>query len=252
MLESHRAELESALGHRFGSPAWLDRALTHSSHAVRQGTGSPVSSAVPGDNQQLEFLGDAVLGLIVSEHLVKTFPGWDEGHLSKSMARLVSKPSLSQAARRLQLGRYLKLGPGEEKTGGREKQGLLADSYEAVLAAIYLDAGLGAAAEFVRRSLLDLALRDRAEDLAEPDHKSALQEYLQERGLAPAEYRVIKESGPDHRKTFWIEVRVQRRALASAEGASKKEAEQAAARLALAQLRGSGPGRTSQRENPSP
>jgi ribonuclease-3 len=254
MTEKERTELETAVGHHFQDPGWLERALTHRSlrpaqrsrHGAatqatlsRKAAGSP--SRAVGDegenNEKLEFLGDAILGLIVSEYLVANFPDWSEGRLSKSKARLVSARSLHGAARRLHLGRYLKLGPGEEKTGGREKQALLADAYEAIVAAIYFDAGLEPAARFVGGSLLEPAIQEQAEALGQPDHKSALQELLQGRGVPPAEYRVVRESGPDHRKTFVVEVRVQGRALAISEGRSKKEAQQAAARLALEQLR---------------
>ncbi|HJY87597.1 MAG TPA: ribonuclease III [Candidatus Acidoferrales bacterium] len=231
-VDSGLASLEAALGHRFGEPGWLERALTHSS-SRQEALGEKGAE----DNEKLEFLGDAILGALVSEHLVREFPNWSEGQLSKSRARLVSAISLHAAARRLRLGRYLRLGKGEEKTGGREKPAVLADAYEAVVAAIYLDGGLDAAREFVRSSLLDHALGDGAQRLAQPDHKSGLQELLQGRGGPTAEYRVASESGPEHRKTFVVEVRLAGRVVATGSGASKKEAELAAARLALEQLR---------------
>ena len=233
MTETERTELEAAIGYRFRQPGWLERALTHSSRRQEHAT----AGLADDSNEKLEFLGDAVLGLIVSEHLVRAFPAWSEGTLSKTKARLVSAHTLHGAARRLQLGRYLQLGRGEEKTGGREKQTVLADAYEAVLAAIYLDGGLEAAARFVRLSLLEAEVAEQAATLGQADHKSALQEFLQGRGLRRAEYRVIKESGPDHRKRFVVEVSVAGRIAAASEGGSKKEAEQAAARLALEQLR---------------
>src|SRR5262249_38732203 len=157
-VDSGLASLEAALGHRFGEPGWLERALTHSS-SRQEALGEKGAE----DNEKLEFLGDAILGALVSEHLVREFPNWSEGQLSKSRARLVSATSLHAAARRLRLGRYLRLGKGEEKTGGREKPAVLADAYEAVVAAIYLDGGLDAAREFVRSSLLDHALGDGAQ-----------------------------------------------------------------------------------------
>jgi ribonuclease-3 len=142
MTPEERAELEAILGHHFQRPEELDRALTHRSHRQSsQGT----------DNERLEFLGDRVLGLIASEHLCRSFPDWDSGQLSKGLARVVSATSLHAAAKKLKLGHFLRLGPGEEKTGGRDKKRLLADAYEAILAAIYLDAGLAAAASFLRR-----------------------------------------------------------------------------------------------------
>jgi len=233
MVGAELAELEEALGHHFRRPEWLKRALTHSSRRSETDAGEASE-----DNEKLEFLGDAVLGALVSEYLVMSFPRWGEGQLSKSRAKLVNAASLHGAARRLGLGRYLRLGRGEEKTGGREKSAVLADAYEAVVAAIYLDAGLEAARGFVRRSLLEGAIGEEAQRLGQPDHKSGLQEFLQARGLPPADYRVVRESGPDHRKTFVVEICLTGRAVASGTGANKKEAEQAAARQALEQLLG--------------
>jgi ribonuclease III len=224
MTEDERKELEAVLGHEFQSAEPLERALTHRSHR-QNGSGT--------DNERLEFLGDRVLGLVASEALCRVFPEWNSGHLSKGLARLVSASSIHGAARRLNLGNYLRLGPGEEKTGGREKKRLLADAYEAVVGAIYLDAGLAAAAAFLRRSLLEPALDGQVDGLRSPDHKSALQEWLQQRGLGAVEYRVLHESGPEHRKTFAVEVWVSGKKMAASEGRSKKEAEQAAAKLAL-------------------
>ena len=152
MTDEERAEIEAILGHRFEQTEWLERALTHRSH--RQTVGG-------ADNERLEFLGDRILGLVASEQLYLSFPDWDAGKLSKGLARLVSGASIHAAARRLNLGAYLRLGPGEEKTGGREKQRLLADAYEAVVGAIYLDKGLEASAAFLRRTLLDPALAER-------------------------------------------------------------------------------------------
>jgi ribonuclease-3 len=238
------AQLEERLGLKFSRPELLDRALTHSSAVpelrASQNDSSPWKpSGLTGslaNNERLEFLGDAVLELLTSEYLLNTFPDWNEGQLSKSRARLVNAHSLETAARRLQLGDHLRLGRGEEKTGGRDKQTLLADAFEAVLAAVYLDAGLPAAREMLRRTLFEQALDGGDERIDESDRKSALQELLQARGQTPAEYRVAGESGPDHQKTFQIEVWVDGERLASAEGSTKKEAEQRAARKALALL----------------
>ena len=188
------------------------------------------------DYERLEFLGDAVLELLVSEYLLATFPEWSEGQLSKSRARIVNAGSLEVAARRLRLGEHLRLGRGEEKTGGREKQTILADAFEAVVAAVYLDAGLGVAREVLRRVLFEQALEGRGERIAETDRKSALQEFLQGRGRPPAEYRLAAETGPDHQKVFQIEVWVDGECMARGEGTTKKEAEQRAARAALEQL----------------
>jgi ribonuclease III len=191
---------------------------------------------LPRDNERLEFLGDAVLELLTSEYLLSTFPEWSEGQLSKSRARIVNASSLEAAARRLRLGENLRLGRGEEKTGGREKQTLLADAFEAVIAAIYLDGGLGAAREVLRKILFEQALEERGERIADSDRKSALQELLQGQGKPSAEYRLAGESGPDHQKVFQIEVWIDGECMATGEGSTKKEAEQRAARRALEQL----------------
>jgi ribonuclease III len=230
---------EERLGYKFSTRELLERALTHSS-AVPElrgaGADEAVSTLLPRDNERLEFLGDAVLELLTSEHLLVVFPEWSEGQLSKSRARIVNASSLESAARRLRLGEHLRLGRGEEKTGGREKQTLLADAFEAVVAAVYLDGGLVAARDVLRRVLFDQALEQRGERISESDRKSALQELLQGRGRAPAEYRVAGESGPDHQKVFLIEVWIDGECMATGEGSTKKEAEQRAARSALDRL----------------
>lgn len=237
------AALEERLGHKFSNPELLDRALTHSS-AIPElrgaGTDAPGDLTHLSDNERLEFLGDAVLELLASEYLLAAFPEWSEGQLSKSRARIVNASSLESAARRLRLGEHLRLGRGEEKTGGREKQTLLADAFEAVVAAVYLDAGLNAARELLQLILFEHALVERGERIAESDHKSALQEFLQGRGQAPAEYRLAGETGPDHQKTFEIEVWINGECLARGVGSTKKEAEQQAARSALEQLERTG------------
>jgi ribonuclease-3 len=227
--------LEDRLGHKFSRPELLRRALTHSS-AIPELRGVLLAGTPTQDNEQLEFLGDAVLDMLASEYLLKTFPEWSEGQLSKSRARLVNARSLEMAARQLELGEYLRIGRGEEKSGGRDKPTLLADAFEAIIAAIYLDAGLDAARDALRRLLFEKALKERGERIFESDRKSALQEFLQGNGQSPAEYRVVRESGPDHRKTFQIEVWVEGLRMASGEGGTKKEAEQQAARGALEQL----------------
>ncbi len=252
-------ELEALFGHRFHNPERLERALTHSSwiaensglqgdaqaqHPIEEIGGGITEPPppTPDDNEKYEFLGDAVLTLVVSESLLGLFPAWREGQLSKARANLVNAGSLAEAARRLKLGDHLRLGRGEEKTGGREKSAILADAYEAVIAAIFLDGGLDAARKFIETSLLGAALEENAQRggrLGEPDHKSRLQEFLQARGWPAAEYRVLSETGPDHRKVFEVEVRVAGRAAAEGTGKSKKEAEQAAAHGAMQQILGS-------------
>lgn len=230
MNDEERREIESVLGHSFHQLEWLELALTHRSR--REGA----QGSETRDNEGLEFLGDRVLGLVVSERLFEAFPHWDAGKLSKALAHLASSTSLYSAAQRLRLGNYLRLGRGEEKTGGREKHRLLADAFEAVIAAIYRDAGLPAAAAFIERSLLGPAMAVQEGVLHYGDHKSALQEWLQRHGFGSVEYRISRELGPDHRKTFEIEARVNGRTLAISEGRTKKEAEQFAAEQALAVL----------------
>ena len=238
LREAHGA-LEAALGYRFEDRQLLEQALTHRSRAHEDPSGEVA------DNERLEFLGDAVLGLVVADRLVREFPERDEGWTSKVKARLVSASTLARLGEQVGLGDYLLLGRGEEKTGGRRKQSLIADTFEAVVAAIYLDGGLPAASTF-----LDAQLRDALDDLrangaasdAPADWKSTLQEWLQARGRPLPSYRLTAETGPDHRKTFTVAVAVGGGALASGMGRSKKEAEQTAARRALGELRSAGGG----------
>jgi len=226
-------ELERQLGYRFRDRDLLERALTHRSRANEDVSG------VVTDNESLEFLGDSVLGFLVADALFRTFPESDEGEKSKIKASLVSTKTLAGLARRIGLGEYLVLGRGEEKTGGRRKQALLADSYEALIAAIYLDGGVEAARAFVTSQLAPAMDRVREPSFPEHDHKSSLQEYLQARDRARPDYRVAAETGPDHRKVFQVELWIGDERAAAATGRTKKEAEQEAARLALAGLRSS-------------
>jgi ribonuclease-3 len=239
MTQGDEGQLEDRLGYRFKSPDLLERALTHSSAVpelrAERGVDSPDAEAIQ-DNERLEFLGDAVLELLAREYLLESFPEWSEGQLSKSRAGLVNAHSLENAARRINLGEHLRLGRGEEKTGGREKPALLADAFEAVVAAVYLDAGLGSAREMLKRLLFEQALEERGERIADSDRKSALQEFLQGNGKPPAEYRLSGESGPDHQKMFEVEVWIDGERMATGEGSTKKEAEQRAAQSAMEHL----------------
>src|SRR5215470_15764647 len=232
MTTNDDSRLEEKLGVRFKDRALLERALTHSS-AVPGLRADKDDSPHLGNNERLEFLGDAVLDLLASEYLLENFPDWTEGQLSKSRARLVNARALERAARRIGLGEHLRLGRGEEKTGGRDKPALLADAFEAVVAAVFLDGGLLAAGDLLKRILFDKAIEERGERIAESDRKSALQELLQQNGRPPAEYRMVRESGPDHRKQFVVEVWADGVCLGSGEGKTKKEAAQQAARSAL-------------------
>jgi len=231
--------LEERLGHRFREPELLERALTHSSHAHERESGASVRA----DNEQLEFLGDAVLGFVVSQMLFERFPDFHEGQLSKLRAHLVSARYLAGVARRLELGHFLRLGRGEERSGGRSKSALLVNALEALLAAVYLDAGLETARRFIQENIFEPGLeplRPQAGGGLHPtDHKSALQECQQARALPPPRYGVVEEHGPDHRKVFTVELRVRSaegEQVYRAEGSTKKEAEQEAARQALQAL----------------
>jgi ribonuclease-3 len=228
-LRDEFEDLQARIEYTFRDRGLLEHALTHKSRAAEDATGGVA------DNESLEFLGDAVLGLVVADVLFQQYPNYTEGQKSKVKAAVVSTQSLARRAEEIQLGDHLILGRGEEKTGGRFKQALLADAYEALIAAIYLDGGLDAAKAFLRRELKEAIDAGIAQTFA-PDYKSALQERLQGLGHPLPEYRVSGSEGPDHRKTFTIEVVVSGEVLGTATGRAKKEAEQEAARLALAHL----------------
>src|SRR5262245_42298761 len=243
IIESHRQDvgsrvvrlrdefddLQTRIEYRFRDRGLLEHALTHKSRAAEDASGGVT------DNESLEFLGDAVLGLVVADVLFHQYPDYDEGQKSKIKAAVVSTQSLARHAERLRLGEHLIPGRGEEKTGGRFKQALLADGYEALIAALYLDGGLEAAETFLRRELKDAIDEGSAQTIVR-DHKSALQERLQALGRPLPEYRVSGEAGPDHRKTFSVEVIVNGEVLGTATGRANKEAEQEAARGALTKL----------------
>lgn len=217
--------LEAKLGYSFDDRRLLERALTHRSYANED-------EQTVGDNQRLEFLGDAVLGLIVANELFHRDREVQEGALSTRQAQMVCEPTLADLARELELGNYLRLGRGEATSGGRDKSSLLADAYEALLAAIYLDGGLQAAENVVISQLGD-ALNEVHETSAPTDYKSRLQTVIQRDKAVQPEYRIIDESGPPHDKIFVAEVRVDGRPLGAGRGRSKKEAEQQAAEEAL-------------------
>ena len=225
--------LEARLGYEFRDPELLAQALTHRSHRDADS-----GDAAPHDNERLEFLGDAVVGFVVSDVLCRLLPALREGKLSRIKANLVNARNLRRVAERLELGRYLRLGPGEEKTGGRQKQALLANAVEAVVAALYRDGGMEPASRFVEEFLLRELRESSVEPLARADYKSALQEYLQARRLPAARYPTVEARGPEHRKTFTVELWVGERCLARGEGATKKAAEQQAARRALERIPG--------------
>jgi ribonuclease-3 len=220
-------DLEYALDYKFRSAELLSQALTHSSHAHEQDLG-PLE-----DNERLEFLGDAILGFLISDFLYQARPNLSEGQLSKLSGFLVSSANLVKYGEQLQLGDYLRLGKGEEKTGGRRKQALLVNAFEAVIAAIYLDGGLDGVQdvvlEFFRRQIEEVS--ETSERVA--DFKSALQEELQGRGRGAAQYEVVGEAGPDHQKLFTVAVTIDNEQVAEGKGLTKKAAEQAAAKEAI-------------------
>ena len=240
------AELEQRLGYRFAHPSLLEQALTHSSHAREVDSVQPSSVRRTGDNEQLEFLGDAVLGLLSAQELFHRFPHFREGELSKLRAHLVSEKHLIQVAKQLEIGYYLRLGRGEEKSGGRDKTALLVDALEAVLGAMYLDSGLDAVQRVVLQYIISPELeqiQQSGKSLPLNDYKSALQERLQAAGCPQPSYVLVKEQGPEHRKTFTVEARLNPVGTSTmpplvgrAEGSTKKNAEQEAARQLLEHL----------------
>ena len=232
-LRDEFGPLQQALGYRFRDRGLLEHAMTHTSRANED-----VSGGVT-DNESMEFLGDALLGFVIADMLFRDFPEFDEGEKSKTKASLVSTTALARQAERLGLGDHLLLGRGEEKTGGRRKQALLADGYEALIAAIYLDGGIEPARAFIMREFSPQLEDVHRHGVSAQDYKSALQEWLQSRDLPLPEYRLAGSLGPDHRKLFEIDVLVRGERVASGSGPSKKEAEQDAARATLDKLKGS-------------
>jgi len=229
-IQNKFKSLETSLSYKFRNKLLLENALTHRSRAHEDVSGGVV------DNESLEFLGDSILGMIISDQLFREYPDYDEGQKSKIKSVLVSSASLSKLGKELGLGEYLFLGRGEEKTGGREKPSLIADTFEAIVAAIYLDGGLKAAEGFIKQQFSsvfnDLQRGSRSVELT-ADYKSALQEWLQAHNKPLPNYILTKEWGPDHKKSFEVEVNVGTEKIARAEGRSKKEAEQKVARTAL-------------------
>ncbi len=232
-MKSDLAILEKALGHNFRDRELLERALTHKSR-IYEKAGEGQSAT---DNEQLEFLGDAILGFVVSECLVRRYASYPEGRLSKLKAHLVSAARLHEVARDLELGEYLYLGRGEEMSGGREKKALLSDAVEALIAALHLDAGLEVAQAFIEARVIGtFGVNEDGTDSEMTDYKSALQEMAQTLKLPPPRYVIVQEDGPEHSKTFTVEVRLGKEWVSQAQGLSKKSAGQRAAQQILAQL----------------
>ena len=220
--------LYSTISYRFRNDVLLRQALTHRSFLN-------YNSERWASNERLEFLGDAILGLVVTEELFNHFPESSEGELTKAKSYVVSRETLAQQAKKMELGKYLLLGSGEEMSGGRARKSILSDAYEALLGAMYLDGGLDEVRRFVRQYLLkdiDRLLSHRFHH----NYKSWLLEHVQAKGITSPEYRILKETGPDHRKEFTVEVLVDGKVLGKGRGYSKKRAEQEAALMAVQQL----------------
>lgn len=224
------SDFEQILGYKFREPELLARALTHKSYANER------RETFSSHNERLEFLGDTVLGFIIGELIYRSFPNLQEGALSKIKAHLVSAATLSGKGRALGIGRFLRMGAGEARSGGAEKPSLLADGFEAVVAAIYLDGGLSAAEAFLRRVFGPDVTGIDIGDLSFQDYKTALQEVAQALGLPLPEYRIVDEYGPDHEKVFVIQVFWNGEAFAYGRGSSKREAQRKAAKEALKKL----------------
>lgn len=236
-MDAELALLEAALDYRFASPDLLRRALTHSSAAHEA---QMVSGSGDRDNERLEFLGDSILGFLTSEALVQRFPECREGDLSRLRAHLVSAVHLYGVACSLELGRYLELGRSEEMSGGRGKKTLLVDALEALIAAIYLDGGIEPVRTFVATRVLDAppgeGIVNEDVQASLTNFKSALQEFAQSRKLPQPRYAIVRERGPEHSKTFTVEVRVSKEWTGQAEGATKKVAAQRAAQQVYQRL----------------
>ena len=219
--------LEEKLGYSFRDPSLLENALTHSSCANE-------SRGKLQSNERLEFLGDSILGMVVAEHLYRNHPNLPEGELTRTRAALVCEDSLVEVAEALGLGGYLKLGKGEEAGGGRNRPSIRADAVEAVLAAVYLDGGIGSARKIIQKYILS---KEVAGLTVARDYKTALQELVQRESGRVLKYRLTGESGPDHDKRFFVEVDLNGQSVGSGEGRSKKEAEQMAAKAAIQRLK---------------
>ena len=225
-------KLEEKLGYTFHDRRLLENALTHSSYANENKSKGETS------NERLEFLGDSVLGMVVADHLYRTHPNMPEGELTRTRAALVCEDSLVEVAAQLELGQYLKLGRGEDAGGGRKRPSIQADAVEAVIAAAYLDGGIGSARKLITNFIL--TNNEREQEGAIRDFKTALQELVQRESGRVLSYRHMGASGPDHAKVFSVEVDLDGKPIGAGEGRSKKEAEQNAAKAAMARLRAEG------------
>ena len=226
-------QLQECLGYSFQDRSLLEQALTHKSYGYEL---NPDLHLALRDNERLEFLGDAVLQLILSDLLVCSFPDYDEGNLTKTRAALVNEKSLSEMGLALGLPKLVRLGKGEQLTGGRDKASIVSDAFEALMGALYLDGGFDNARSIIKK-LFSPLMQNAESPLFHSDFKSLLQEFAQgSEGVIPV-YRILKSVGPDHARVFQVEVSLSGRVLAVASGASKKRAEQNAAKISLDQLK---------------
>ena len=221
--------LQDRLGYAFGDRRVLIQALTHKSYGHEFAQEKAIAHR---DNERLEFLGDAILDVVVSDILLEAFPNANEGHLSKMRAAVVNEKTLAELAKSLQVQEVLRLGKGESQTGGKEKASILSSTFEALIAAIYLDGGFNAVYPVVRHIFAPFFAEER-DLLAFYDHKTQLQEIVQAQWKVTPSYHLVDSNGPDHAKVFQIEVRMNGKVLAAAKGSSKKEAEQNAAKNAI-------------------
>jgi ribonuclease III len=228
-------ELEMIIGYNFRNRDLLLQALTHRSFVNEHEAGRL------HNNESLEFLGDSVLGFLISSRIFQDYPELTEGELSKMKAYLVSAANLVKLAEGIHLGEFVRLSRGEEKTGGRSKRAIVVDAYEAIIGAIYLDGGVEAASDFVNRQVEAFLDGQDLKQVTYGDFKSALQERLHNLGRPEPVYRVVDEIGPDHKKTFVVQVMIRDEVIAESSGRTKKEAQQSAARLAMESLKNSGP-----------
>ncbi len=222
-------DLETAIGYRFSNITLLQNALTHSSYANERWHDSLMS------NERLEFLGDSILGMVVADYLYKSFPNRPEGELTRMRADMVCETSLAVVAAQIDLGRHLLLGHGEEQGGGRTRASTLADAVESVIAASFLDGGMEAAEQFIRRFILCKVPQGK---LQNADYKTALQELVQQKKNQVLTYVLTGEAGPDHDKVFYVDVLLNGEVMGHGTGSSKKRAEQDAARAAIEALNG--------------
>ena len=230
--------LAQILAYNFNDDALLKRAVTHRSWAHEQVAPGSEEEARRLHNEALEFVGDSVLGLVVADYLFQSYPDVTEGELSRMKHRLVSAPTLAEASERLSLGQFLRVGHGEEKSGGRRKRALLADLFEALLGAIFIDGGLTAATDFVHRALGEELANVNPEAAAAADYKTLLQETLQAEHRGTPQYVVVETTGPPHRRTFHVELSWEGGSVRG-QGRTIKAAETIAARLALDEIGGS-------------